>query len=50
MDELYKVVVETAKDRLKKERETNVTGETLQLISLAIEMYPWVKASRSDSQ
>lgn len=49
MNELYEEVVKTAKGRLRKEQETNITGETLKLISLAIEMYPWVKPSQSDS-
>ena len=48
MNELFQLILEAAKDRLKKEKETNITGETLQLISLAAQMYPWVKDLESN--
>lgn len=45
MEELYNMVIQTAKDRLEKEKETSITEETLQLISLAAQMRPWIKVS-----
>ena len=47
MKELYNLVVETAKERLKKEKETNLTDETLRLIYLAKEMHPWVTSQEN---
>ena len=47
MKELYNMVVETAKERLKKEKETNLTDETLRLISLAKDMHPWVTSQEN---
>ena len=45
MYELYNLVVKTAKEHLEKEKETNLTDETLRLISLAVEMHPWFNSS-----
>lgn len=47
MKELYELVVKTAKERLKKEKETNLTDETLRLISLANEMHPWFTSQKN---
>ena len=42
MKELYELIVQTAKQRMEKEKETSVTDETFRLISLAIQMRPWI--------
>ena len=42
MDELFKTIIQMATNRLDKEKETGPTDETLRLISLAVQMRPWV--------
>lgn len=42
MEKLFNTIVEIAEERLEKEKETSITEETLHLISLAIQMRPWI--------
>lgn len=46
MEKLFNAIVKLAEERLEKEKETRVTEDTLQLISLAIQMRPWINSAQ----